>query len=83
MPQLNHQPDETPVSLYNPDKEDFTITWAGEPHTIHAGEIETYPKWLADHMAKHLCKKLIGDRGIKVNYEADYEKIMKEIQTDL
>jgi len=83
MPQLPNKPDETPTSIYNPDKSDFTITWNDEPYTIHAGEIETYPKWLADHIAKHLCKKLIGERGIKVNYEVDYAEMMKQIQTDL
>lgn len=83
MPQLPNGPDLTPTSLYNPGKEDFTITWAGEPHTLHAGEIETYPKWLADHIAKHLCKKLIGEHGIKINYQVDYDEMMKLIQTGL
>lgn len=84
MPQLPNQPDLTPTSLYNPSKEDFTVTWDNQPvKTLHAGEIETYPKWLADHVAKHLCKKIIGERGIKVNYEVDYQEMMQQIQTDL
>lgn len=81
---LSTQPDITPVSLYNPSKEDFTITWDGEPtKPLRAGEIETYPKWLADHIAKHLCKKLIAEKGIKVNYQIDYDEMMKQIQTGL
>lgn len=80
---LPSQPDKTPTSIYNPDKSDFTITWNEEPNTIHAGEIETYPKWLADHIAKHLCKYLIMKRGIRINYEADYEDMMKQIQIEI
>lgn len=80
---LSNQPDNTPTSIYNPDKSDFTIAWNEEPYTIHAGEIETYPKWLADHIAKHLCKHLVMQRGIRVNYEEDYKEMMKQIVVEL
>lgn len=76
---LPSQPDITPTPIYNPDKSDFTIAWNEEPHTIHAGEIETYPKWLADHIAKHLCNHLVMKRGIRVNYDEDYKEMMAQI----
>ncbi len=82
--QLPTQPNQTPRSLYNPSKEDFTEKWDGKDvKTLHAGEIETYPTWLADHIAKSLCHKLVMERGIKTNYEQDYKEMMKQIVVEI
>lgn len=82
------QPNNKPKSIYNPDKEDFTASYANEDntpaeYTLHAGEIETYPTYLADHIAKHLAHKLVTTRGIKTNYEDDIKEMLTIINTNL
>lgn len=82
------QPNNTPTYIYNPSKEDFTHTYANaenEPieYTVPAGELQQYPYYLAQHLAKHLADKVMGDRGIRVNPEADHAAIMKEILVEL
>lgn len=84
----NWKRDETPKSLYNPLTEDFTVTYRDDnntpiPYTIHAGEIETFPKYLADHIEKHLAQKLVFDRGMKPNYEDAFKKAVLDIQVEL
>ena len=82
--QLPTQPNQTPKSLYNPSKEDFTARWdSKDVKTLHAGEIETYPTWLANHIARDLCHKLVMERGIKTNYEADFKEMMQQIEVNL
>lgn len=59
--------DETPVTIFNPTKSAFTHTYdvsgKGEPQpfTIEALEYATFPKTIADHLAKHLRNKIIGE----------------------
>lgn len=64
------------IAIYNPDTEDFTKTYDinGDgkpvPFTIHAGEIERFPRIIAEHLKKHLAKHLTFKRGwAKSNYE--------------
>ncbi len=85
---LPTKPDTTPKSIYNPSKEDFTTTFANEenvpiPYTAPSQEISTFPTYIANHIAKHLCHKLIMERGIKKNYQDDYDLMMKQIETGL
>jgi hypothetical protein len=83
MARLPTQPNTTLRYLYNPSKEDFIITWDGEPHTLHSEELEPFPTYLADHIAKHLAHKLVMERGVKTNYDDDIKLMLKEIETDL
>lgn len=71
MPELPNGPNNTPTSLYNPFSEDFTTLWDGKPYTIKSREIDTFPKWLADHIKKGLAEKYV-----QVN--TDYPKITHE-----
>lgn len=69
--------------IYNPDTEDFTVNFHGEPHTIRALEIQEFPLHIANHIQKHLADKLLHKRGIKVNAEDDLLKIFGEIEVTL
>lgn len=55
------------------------------PHvyTLHAGEIETYPAYIANHIAKHLAHKLVTQRGVRTNYEADLKEMIAMITVTL
>jgi hypothetical protein len=71
------------IRIYNPDTEDFTVEYSGVPYTIRALEMESYPTHIANHIKKHLANKLLHDRGIKINPDADLEAIKKEIEVEL
>jgi hypothetical protein len=82
------QPNLTPTHLYNPTKEDFTTTFADEnnnpvEYTLHAGEIETFPKYLADHIAKKLAKKIVNGRGVRATLSADVKETLEMIYVNL
>lgn len=83
MPQLPLRPDETPRYLYNPSKEDFTVTWDSKPYTLHSEELEKFPMYLANHIAKHLAHKLVMERGVKTNYDDDIVRMREEIEVTL
>lgn len=75
-------------SLYNPLRTDFTWNWAGEnnvpqPYTIPSLGIATFPVRIADHLAKHLAQKIVLDRGVRTNYEDEYNTVLKEIEAIL
>lgn len=77
------------VPLFNPDNEDFTVTYDinedGKPlsYTIHAGEIASFEPIIADHVRKHLVNRIVMKRGIKTNYEDDFKKVNKELDVTL
>lgn len=75
------------LAIYNPDTEDFTRTYDinenGQPvsFTIHAGEIEKFPKVIAEHLKKHLAKHLTNKRGwAKSNYEDKHNEMLSLIE---
>lgn len=81
---MNTRRDETPKYLYNPDGQDFTVDYAvddnpPEPYTIRAGEAQSFPPYIADHIARHLAHLLISKRGIKTNYDDDFKATIEEI----
>lgn len=71
------------VRIYNPDVDDFTVKYEGEPYTIHALDIQEYPHHIAQHIKKHLADHLLWKRGIKVNPQDDLTEIYKEIEVEL
>lgn len=82
--------DDEQVAIYNPDIEDFTRTYdingTGEPvaFTIHAGEVEKFPRPVAEHLKKHLAKHITFKRGWqKSNFEAVHAEVLKEIEVNL
>lgn len=54
-------------TVTNPTNEDFTHAWDGQDFTIKAGETEEYPSFLAEHLAGHLAKKILIDKGAFVD----------------
>lgn len=76
-------------SVFNPDTEDFTITYDlnGDNHplsyTVRANDHATFPTPVAEHIKRHLAKHLVFKRGIKTNFEDEYNKTIKEISYDI
>jgi hypothetical protein len=88
--ELRHRAKENEVKkvrLYNPDTEDFQVQFndgnGPKIYEIHALEIEEFPFHVANHIKKHLANKLLNKRGIKVNPQADIEKIKQEIEVSI
>ena len=79
MQRLPTQPNQTPVSLFNPSLEAFEFIYDKEAHILPAYGIETYPKWLADRMATSLADTIISKRGVVKNHSLDKEELLKEI----
>ncbi len=76
--------DETPTTIFNPTRSSFTHTYdiSGKgvpvPFTIESLKYATFGKTIADHLAKHLRNKIIGEMpGIITDSVMD--KVTKEI----
>lgn len=79
MKRLPTGPDETPTSISNVALKEFTCTYDKKEYTIAGYGIETYPKYLADHIANALAEWIIVTRGVKKNHSLDKEELLKEI----
>jgi hypothetical protein len=79
MPELPTQPDETLTYLFNPSKEDFTYPFAGINYTMPSRKIIQFPKYLADHLAKHLSSKLALTDDNKIHFEERQKKWLDKI----
>ena len=71
------------LKIYNPDTADFTVKYHGEPYTVHALEMESFPLPIANHIKKHLADHLLNKRGIKSNPQDDLVKYLKEIEVSI
>jgi len=81
--ELQHQAklnEEKTIRIYNPDTDDFTCNFHGEPYTIHSLEMAEFTFYIAKHIQKHLADRLLHKRGIKESPRADLENIFKEIE---
>lgn len=56
------------VVLHNPFDEDFSHTWDKEPYTIKAGQSLHFPKWLAEHLAKHLVDRELNKLKLPTDF---------------
>lgn len=58
-------------SFTNITNQDFTHSWGGQPFFIKAGETAMFPYDLANHLAKHLARKILlaNDKGL-TQYDA-------------
>jgi len=79
MQRLPKSPNLTPVSLFNPSLESFEFTYDKKVYVLPAYGIETFPKYLADKMARSLADTIIGKRGVMKNHQLDKEELLKEI----
>lgn len=80
---LPTKPDETPTLIFNPSKEDFIYPFSGVDHTLPSRQIVTHPKYLADHLAKHLASKLALAEGPGLHYEDRYKRQLEKIYVTL
>ena len=76
--------DETPISLFNPLKEDFIIEEKDDnnkpvKYTIPSLEIATFPAYQANIIKKHLIDALVNDRGIKYATPEQRAELEKEV----
>lgn len=80
-------PSDTPsteeIYIFNPTKEDFTHSCAlldgvSRQYTLKSYEGRKFPKVVADHLAKHLKDKIVGDMNGVIT-ELQIEKAYKSI----
>lgn len=77
----------TVVNFTNIDSEDYVGMWAGKEEVIKSGETKPYPKFLADHLALHLAKKILlrngddfGDEGLLKSLK---DKILGNVEVEM
>ena len=51
------------INFTNIDSEDYVGMWGGKGETIKAGETRPFPRFLAEHFAKHLVTKIMLKSG--------------------
>lgn len=51
------------INFTNTDSEDFNGQWGGKIELIKAGETRPFPRFLAEHYAKHLASKILLKEG--------------------
>lgn len=54
------------LGVFNPLPEAFTCLFGGVEKTLEAGQKKTFPKHLANHIAKHLADKICRDRHVEL-----------------
>lgn len=62
-----HQQDQ--LTVVNPTDESFTVKWAGNPYTLTAHQQLIWPRFLAEHFAKHLTDSILLKREEKARLE--------------
>jgi hypothetical protein len=88
--------DDTPTNIFNPLSEDFTWTMANEQnekveYTMPSMSISTFPKYLADHMARHLAQKIAmknmvrvtPDGPMRITYQQAYDEALESLRVTL
>ncbi len=80
---LPNKPDEILTYYFNPSKEDFTYPFNGIDYTLPSRKIVSFPKYLGDHLAKHLASKLALNDSHKLHYEDRYKKWMGKIEVKI
>jgi len=68
------------IRVYNPDTEDFTFNYHGQPHTIKALDYGEFSYKLGLHMKKHLIDHLINKRSLDPITQR--EEVAKEVAFD-
>lgn len=47
------------IWVYNPTLTPFTVKWGGYPYTLASGEKKVFPRFIAEHYAKHLADAIL------------------------
>jgi hypothetical protein len=77
------KPDITLTPIYNPMKEDFVCQWEMVNYTVPSRTIQTFPKWLADHIAKHLADKMANADETGIHHEDKINRYLEQIYVKL
>lgn len=48
--------------VYNPTATAFSVKWGGYPYTLESGEKKVFPRFIAEHFAKHLADAILLHR---------------------
>jgi hypothetical protein len=87
MARLPDGPDNTPTNIYNPTKKDFSCTYAEEKipitFTLPSRQMKTFPKYLADHIAKHLARQIALENDSGLMFELRLKEAMDKITVTL
>jgi hypothetical protein len=88
--------DDTPTNLFNPLSTDFSWKIANEAneiieYTMPSMAISTFPKYLADHMARHLAQviamknmvRVTSDGPIRITYDQAYDEALRSLDVIL
>ena len=71
------------ITIQNIDSEDFVFEYnragGNPPYLIKAGEITTFPHFLANHAVKHLIDKILNKRDISTSNPIERERLASQI----
>lgn len=84
MSRLPLGPDKTLTHLYNPTKADFVYPMADDNniqqmYTLPSRQIVSFPKYIADHLLKHLAQNIALEDDSGLAYEIRYKRAMDKI----
>jgi hypothetical protein len=60
-------------------QDSFVVSFDKVPHSINAGETRVFPRYLADHYARHLADHLLIKSEKQINDPRERPKIIEEI----
>ena len=71
------------ITIQNIDSEDFVFEYnragGNPPYLIKAGEITTFPHFLANHAVKHLIDKILNKRDVSTSNPMERERLASQI----
>lgn len=67
------------VTFVNVTKEPFVGYWNKEAYPVAAGESRVMELWRALHFAKHLVDRILNERNIPTNTQAERDELVKQI----
>ena len=65
LPDKDGESIDTPKKFTNIDKEEFEFQWGGIVYTVKPGETVIHPKYLVNHAANHLARKMVKREKIE------------------
>lgn len=78
---MEHNPRDI-VTFVNITKQDFTCHWDKEAYSFAPGESRTVELWKALHFAKHLVDRILNERNLPTNSQAERDELVKDIIKD-
>lgn len=57
----------------------FRVKWGGKIHTIQPGKAKSYPRYLAEHYAKHLADHMLQKSGKPLNDKMERSHLLNRI----